>query len=616
MKSNRAILRREMRKYIKRSSMKEVSRLNNIKYAIVYLDLDPDYAKLNNLPVKLPLLAEDFQKARATNKIPLEYILRGLEAEVEVNKNNKYYLSYLVYYYYEAFKKCLYEENYEMAETYLNKAKEIYLDYRYYFYTGLYLKKLGNYEMAELNLKQCLKEKPNFAYGYFELGNLMFERKIYDEAIDNYSKAVEIEKDFTLGYLKIADVLIENARYEEAINYLQKCIEIDKNFISAYERLGVIFNVLQRYNDANYIHQKALEIDENNFQIYYNNAHSLARLARHHEAIESLEKALKLQETDYVLHELCLEYKNMGRYLDAIEVEERALEIAQEENINLIRITLLKLALIVEDEERFKKYFNSLHGTEFYQAALHLKILFDLSQGKINEVKETLLQNEEIVGFGLLFERLDNLDYYLDKLETNLDNEIADSIMESINEFGMIDPFLLSDNLEARGIKSEYLNWLKDLSDNPKPSPEGLEIVINGLLLSGFNYGLSERVAVALSRYLWKDGNGLAFGRLLLRFYQDRVFGDKASLEVFIEENIEEIKDMSFYFARIFAQYDDYLMDFDSLLEFEIKDFIDALKVFISAVRIEISKEEVSIEKFKDEKVRKLMIFIDALNRL
>ncbi len=66
--------------------MKEVSRLNNIKYAIVYLDLDPDYAKLNNLPVKLPLLAEDFQKARATNKIPLEYILRGLEAEVEVNK--------------------------------------------------------------------------------------------------------------------------------------------------------------------------------------------------------------------------------------------------------------------------------------------------------------------------------------------------------------------------------------------------------------------------------------------------------------------------------------------------------------------------------------------------
>ncbi len=64
-----------------------------------------------------------------------------------------------------------------------------------------------------------------------------------------------------------------------------------------------------------------------------------------------------------------------------------------------------------------------------------------MSQGKINEVKETLLQNEEIVGFGLLFERLDNLDYYLDKLETNLDNEIADSIMESINEFGMIDPF-------------------------------------------------------------------------------------------------------------------------------------------------------------------------------
>ena len=39
----------------------------------------------------------------------------------------------------------------------------------------------------------------------------------------------------------------------------------------------------------------------------------------------------------------------MGRYLDAIEVEERALEIAQEYQPH--KITLLKLALIVEDEE-------------------------------------------------------------------------------------------------------------------------------------------------------------------------------------------------------------------------------------------------------------------------
>lgn len=595
--------------------MKEVSLLSNIKYAIVYLNLDPDYAKLNNLPVKLPLLVEDFQEARVTNKITLDQIIRGLEAEVEVNKNNKYYISYLVYYYYEAFKKYLHDENFEMAKTYLDKAKNVYPDYRQYFYTALYFKKLGNYEMAELNLKQCLKEKPNFAYGYFELGNLMFERKIYDEAIEYYSKSVEIEKNFTLGYLKIADVLIENGRCEEAITFLQKCLEIDKNFIPAYERLGVVFNILQRYKDANYIHQKALEIDDNNFQIYYNNAHSLARLARHHEAIESLEKALKIQEADYVLHELCLEYKNIGRYLEAIEVEERALEIAQKENINLIRITLLKLALIVEDEERFNKYFNSLKGTEFYQAALHLKILFDLSQGKIDEVKE-LLQNDEILGFGMLFERLDNLDYYLDKLEAIMDQNIADSIIDSINEYGMIDPFLLSDNLEARGIKSEYLKWLKDLSNAPKESPKGLEIVINGLLLSGFNYGLSERVAVALSRYLWKDGNGLAFGRLLLRFYQDRVFGDNAPLEVFIEENIEEIKDMSFHFARIFAKYDDYLMDFDSLVEFEMKDFIDALKVFLSAVRIEVSKDELVSGIFKDEDIRKLLVFINALNRL
>ncbi|PNR95389.1 hypothetical protein X924_04715 [Petrotoga sp. 9PWA.NaAc.5.4] len=59
--------------------------------------------------------------------------------------------------------------------------------------------------------------------------------------------------------------------------------------------------------------------------------------------------------------------KNIGRYLDAIEVEERTLEIAQKEHINLLKITLLKLALILEAGDRFNKYFISLEQTEFRQ---------------------------------------------------------------------------------------------------------------------------------------------------------------------------------------------------------------------------------------------------------
>ncbi|PNR94742.1 tetratricopeptide repeat protein [Petrotoga sp. 9PWA.NaAc.5.4] len=589
--------------------------MSNIKYAIVYLTLDPDYAKFNNLPVKLPILAQDFQKARETNKIPLEVIIRGLEAQTEVDKNNKYYISYLTYYYYEAFKKYLNQGDFDKAKSFLDKAAKINPDYRLYFYTGLYFKSLGNYELAELNLKQALKEKPNFAYGYFELGNLMFERGIYDEALENYMKSIEYEKDFSLSYLKIGDVYMENARYEEAASYYKKCIENDKEFIPAYERLGVVLNMMQRFKEAHIIHQKAIAIDDKTYEIYYNDAHSLAKLAEHNKAVEALEKALKIQETDYILHELALEYKNVGRYLEAVKTEERALEKADYENVDMIKLTLLKLSVIIEDSKRVSDYYNSLVNTKYYEPARNLKLLFDISQGDVKSVIKNLSENQ-ILDFGSLLERLHNIDYYLNKLENFADPIITDSLLESINELGEIDPFILADNLNEKGIREEYVNWLTENTIFPKDVPLGIELITNSLLLCGFNYGLSERVSTILSKLLWKDGNGLAFGRLLLKFYQDRIFGEKLPLEDFIKENIEEIKDMSFYFAQIIANYEEFLMDFDSMLEFQIKNFEEALYVFLSMARLEITIEEINSETFLDEKVKTIALFVSFLNQL
>lgn len=590
--------------------------MKKVKYAIVYLNIDPNYAKMNNLPVKLPVLAEDFQEARKSNKISLDIILRGLEAQYEVEPKNEYYKSYLIFYYYEAFKKYLNEGNFEEAKLYLERAREKHPDYRFHFYTGLYFKKLENFELAELHLKQCLKEKPNFAYGYYELGNLMYERKIYDEAFEYYSKSVELEKDFTLGYLKMADVYLENGRFEEAGIFLQKCIEIDNRFFPAYERLGVVFNMLQRYKDAHEVHKKALEIDPNHYEIYYNDAHSLSKLGKHQEAIKMLEKAADLNEVDYVLHELALEYKNVGRFIEALEIEERALEIATKENLNLIALTALKLSVIIEDKEHVEKYFNDLQNEpELSKSALNFKILFELSQGNVEAVKQILHHNHSL-GFSQLYEKLDNIDNYVNKLEEFADEKISASIFESIDEYGNIDPLLLSNNLEKRGIKGDFVNWLVEDSKNPKKYPSGIELLTNGLYLSGFNYGLSERVATILSYYLWKDGEGLAFGRLLLRFYQDRILGDSLNFDAFIEENVEEIKDMSFHFAQMFTNYEENLMDFDTLLEFEINTFEDALKVFLSMYRIEATKEEISEVEFTDSNTKYIILFILNLNSI
>lgn len=83
-------------------------------------------AKSQNLPVKLPILVEDMPLVTEINKIPLDVILRGLEAQYSVEKS-EYWASYLVYFYYEKFKEHLNAQNYEDAREILEKAKKCFV---------------------------------------------------------------------------------------------------------------------------------------------------------------------------------------------------------------------------------------------------------------------------------------------------------------------------------------------------------------------------------------------------------------------------------------------------------------------------------------------------------
>ena len=588
--------------------------MSDLKYALVYLELKPEYAKINNLPVKLPLLVQDYKRAVEKNKIPLETILRGLEAQYEVDPN-EYYGSYLVFYLYEKFKKLLEEDDLKGAEVYLQKAASILQDYRFHFYYGLLLKKHGQEELAEMELKQCTKDNPSFAYGFFELGNLMFERKIYDEALDNFMKAIEVKKDFILSYLKIADVYMENGRYEEALDFLNQSLKIDKKFVQSYLRIGVIYNQLQRYKDAYVVLNQATELEDVDFEIYYNLSYTLQKLGRHREAKIAIEKALEKNREDFILHEYSLILKNLGLFQDALEKEEEALKISNEDNKDLILITLLKLSVIVEDDYRVEKYYEMIKKEDFENSANLFYFFFTLSQNKIKDAKYIISQNEETLYFQSLLGKLNKIDVYIDKLEKMTDSRITDSILESVTEEGVIDGVILSEELNKRDVGGISLAWLKeDNMKEAKSKPEGIGILTNALLLSGFNYALSERVTSMISNLIWKDGEGLAFSKLLQKFYIDRVFGEKTPLEVFIEQNLEEVKDMNYKLSKVLVDYDIITMDYDSLLEFKMNNFEEAIKVFISSMRLNFKPDYINKDSFKDKNVKDIIKFVLNLN--
>ena len=93
-----------------------------------------------------------------------------------------------MYFYYERFKQLLNARKYDDASTYFEKAKTLSYDYRYHFYNALLQTRLENYDIAEIEFKQALALNPDFPLAHYELGNLLFSKQDYDEALENIPK--------------------------------------------------------------------------------------------------------------------------------------------------------------------------------------------------------------------------------------------------------------------------------------------------------------------------------------------------------------------------------------------------------------------------------------------
>ncbi|WP_233186207.1 tetratricopeptide repeat protein [Thermotoga sp. KOL6] len=298
----------------------------------MYLPLDPDKAKQNNLPIKLPILVEDLPRVVEEDRIPLDVILRGLEAQYEVSKD-EYYKSYYVFFLYEKFKRALREGNLNEAEKILEKARSVEHDYRYHFYKGLLLKHRGDLGTAEVEMKIAISMNEYFAPAYFELANILSEKDETEDSLLFYEKAYEVNKEFLLPLLKKGDILLKEGRLEEAIEEYKRIIEKDPNFVEVYERLGVIYNQLQRFKEAEKFFRKALEIEERD-HVKFNLSYTLIKLGKLFEALGILKELHKKNPDDpMVANEYGLLLKTLGLYEEALEVFEDAYSKHKDEEI-------------------------------------------------------------------------------------------------------------------------------------------------------------------------------------------------------------------------------------------------------------------------------------------
>ena len=499
--------------------------------AIVYLPLNPQKAKEHNLPVKLPILLEDFPTVVDEDKIPLDVILRGLEAQYEVSKDD-YYASYLVYFYYEKFKELVNKEEYEKALEVLEKARRIIYDYRYHFYKGILLKKIGKLGEAEVELRISLSQNENFPLGFYELGEILANKGEIEEAIESYHKAYESDKNFLLPLLRIGELYRETGDLISAVNIFESILKKDEEFVEAYYQLGLTLNELQKFDKAAEILEKALkkqDRDDTKLALAY----SLVKVGKFFRALKILDELRKKKGDDpIILTEYGILARDIGLYEDALESLERAFNISREDEI--VRYNYGRILLHFDRKKAFE-ILSSLTG-DLAVKANDLLNLIELAENASVERGSALRKAQEI---------------FKDDLEL-LDEFIDDGIF-LINEFLHL--------IEEEELFQERFKFLREgeipFFESDINSSDYLDILYSMMLKVGFDpIALEENVTrFAVSVY----GNGLmlAAARTLLRLYQTLLYTGEFDVERFLESVVPEMQDLHWKFALSLSRYHD-----------------------------------------------------------
>jgi len=234
---------------------------------------------------------------------------------------------------------------------------------------GIALLRKGNVDEAIIHYQKALEIKPDHAEAHYNLGNALLQKGRVDEAIVHYQKALEIKPDHAETHYNLGNALLQKGSVDEAIVHYQKALEIKPDYAEAHNNLGSALNSQGRFNEAMVHFQKALGIKPGYAEAHYNLGNALLRKGSMDEAIAHYQKALEIKpdyaeaqnnlarvlatspraslrngnqavelaqqanqltggENPVILSTLATAYAEAGRFPEAVETAQRALQLA------------------------------------------------------------------------------------------------------------------------------------------------------------------------------------------------------------------------------------------------------------------------------------------------
>lgn len=125
-------------------------------------------------------------------------------------------------------------------------------------------RKKGNMRESVTHLKRYLDFMPDDAEATKDLGNLLYDQKDFDGALDAYRSAMKINPAIKGFYKRYAEIVIAKGQHEEVITAFNRLIKDGDADVNTYTTLGMIHQKKKNYTQAIQMYQKALQLEPSN----------------------------------------------------------------------------------------------------------------------------------------------------------------------------------------------------------------------------------------------------------------------------------------------------------------------------------------------------------------
>lgn len=144
---------------------------------------------------------------------------------------------------------------------------------------------------VENDISNFVITRASNADDWFDLGEDLFNKRKYNDAIYAYQKAIEINPNYEYAWSAMAGAFVNLNKNEEGLNASEKAIELNQNDSTSWNNKAAALVNLGRNEEGLRASEKAIELENSYALAWYNKGRALRALGRTSEANAAFAKA-------------------------------------------------------------------------------------------------------------------------------------------------------------------------------------------------------------------------------------------------------------------------------------------------------------------------------------